>query len=217
MQPLNRIQRAIILVVAAEDEYLVVAEEAGRGLGSRLVEAVLELSRGARDLRVEPFIFADVVVLARRQLALVVGVIAAEGVYHVVEVDGGEEGFFGGHWGEGLDCFGIVHQIGVLVSIGTEDVDAVVVDVVDDGLVGRELVSILASRLPQVWIPILGCLKSLRVTAVTLILVVGLDFLLIDPDDVQVHFPDAVPAILVPENSQELVHIEMILLGIVFE
>ena len=82
---------------------------------------------------------------------------------------------------------------------------------------GCEFFLILANCLPMVEVPRLDSFDSLRVAAVALILVVGLNFLLIDVDDIQVESADFPAAILEPENLQEVVHVERILASITLE
>lgn len=217
MQPLDRIQSAIILMIPTEHKNLISAKKARGCLRPRLIQAILNFPRRARHLRIKPFIFANIIVLARSQLALIISIIAAKSIDYVIVIHRGKERLLTRHRCQNFYGLLIVHQIRIFISICSEDVDAFIVNIIDNGLVWGERIPISAGRFPEIRIPILGRLQNFSVATIALVLMVCFYLLLINPNNIQVHFPDPAASVFKPVNIQKLIHIQTILFGITFE
>ena len=95
--------------------------------------------------------------------------------------------------------------------------DAASVGVVDYALVWSKLIPIFSNGSPVVRISFFHLFVRFYVAALTLILVLGLHFLLIYPHFVQVHPAHLSSAVLEPEYIQKVVYVETILFGVRFE
>jgi hypothetical protein len=91
------------------------------------------------------------------------------------------------------------------------------IKVVDDALVGAELVFVLADRLPAVEAAVPSRLKVLQIGRIRVVLVRSFDLLLIDRYDVEVHLANFSTAIFKPINVEELIQIKLVLVRIIFE
>lgn len=106
----------------------------------------------------------------------------------------------------------------MLVSIASKNVNIVIIGIEDDGLVRSKFISVLSDGLPSVEVSALSCLHSIRITAFTLILLIlGLELLLVDPDDIEAHASYFSSSIFEPADIFEAIDIETVLLSITFE
>ena len=82
----------------------------------------------------------------------------------------------------------------------------------------RKIFSVFADGFPSVEITTLCCLCSIWITAFALILLIlGLQFLLINPYNIKIHPTHLFAPIFKPGNYLEAVDIETVLLRIAFE
>ena len=106
----------------------------------------------------------------------------------------------------------------MLISVSTEDIDILAIGIENNCLMWRKIISVFADGFPSIVITALCCLYSIWITAFALILLIlGLQFLLINPYNIKIHPTDLVAPILKPVNLLEAVNVETVLLRIAFE
>jgi len=217
MKPFDDVQSALVFMVSPENENGIVVKNARGRLRSFPVELEISLPVRADELRVIPLILFDAVVLARSQLNFIISIVSSESVYEVVMVYISKESFLRRHLSQHFDGLAVIQQVRVLVAIASHHVDVLSVCVEHNSLVGREVFPVPPDGLPLIVVSRFRSFNSFRVTAVTFILVVGFDFLLVDVDDVQIEFSYFLATVLEPKDLQKVVHVKAVLVSVALE